>query len=136
MVNYLVDANVWSEATKQQPAEKIVEWLNKHFAETCTCSIVWHELQKGVKLLAPGRKQKMLSENFQRLLDRGLEILPYDQAAAEWHAEELARLQSIGRVAPHSDSQIAAIAAVHNLTVVSINRKDFANFKGLKIKSW
>jgi len=63
-------------------------------------------------------------------------ILPYDEAAAEWHGEERARLDSIGRPAPFVDGQIAAIAHVHGLVLVTGNHQDFDRFKGLTLENW
>jgi len=63
-------------------------------------------------------------------------ILPYDEAGAEWHGEERARLDSIGRPAPFVDGQIAAIAHVHGLVLVTGNHQDFDCFKGLTLENW
>jgi tRNA(fMet)-specific endonuclease VapC len=63
-------------------------------------------------------------------------ILPYDEAAATWHGEERARLEAHGRPAPFVDGQIAAIAHVHGLALVTTNDKDFARFKGLTVENW
>jgi tRNA(fMet)-specific endonuclease VapC len=63
-------------------------------------------------------------------------ILPYDEAAATWHGEERARLEALGTPAPFVDGQIAAIAHVHGLVLVTTNDKDFTRFKVLTIENW
>lgn len=63
-------------------------------------------------------------------------ILPYDKASARWHAKEQARLLKIGRPAPFADSQIASIAVVNDLTLVTRNERDFANFRDLRVENW
>ena len=63
-------------------------------------------------------------------------VLEYDQRAADWHAIEHARLSASGKTPPIIDGQIAAIAFVHNLTLVTLNVSDFQQFKGLRIQSW
>ena len=63
-------------------------------------------------------------------------ILPYDSAAAEWHARERARLAARGETPPMLDGQIAAIAAVHGLIVVTSNTADFNRFADLRVESW
>ncbi|HET6611150.1 MAG TPA: hypothetical protein VFG83_04145 [Kofleriaceae bacterium] len=63
-------------------------------------------------------------------------ILTYDAIAAEWHAQERARLAKTGRSAPFVDGQIAAIAAVSGLILVTRNVKDFRRFKGLEVSDW
>jgi tRNA(fMet)-specific endonuclease VapC len=63
-------------------------------------------------------------------------ILPYDEAAAAWHGEERARLESLGRPVPFVDGQIAAIAHVNGLILATTNDKDFVRFKGLAVRNW
>jgi len=63
-------------------------------------------------------------------------ILPYDEAAAAWHSMERARLERAGKPAPDVDGQIAAVAYQAGLTVVTMNRKDFARYKGLAVEDW
>jgi tRNA(fMet)-specific endonuclease VapC len=65
-----------------------------------------------------------------------LTILPYDREAALWHAEETARLAAQGRMPPFIDGQIAAIAIVNRLTLVTRNTDDFADFAGLNVENW
>jgi tRNA(fMet)-specific endonuclease VapC len=63
-------------------------------------------------------------------------ILPYDEAAADWHARERARLLSEGRKPPFADGQIAAIAKVHDLAIVTANVRDFEAFEGITVEDW
>jgi tRNA(fMet)-specific endonuclease VapC len=65
-----------------------------------------------------------------------LPILPYDKEAAQWHARERARLEARGRNFPFVDAQIAAIAAVHELTLVTTNLRDFRAFRDLSVETW
>ena len=65
-----------------------------------------------------------------------LVILPYDARAAERHASERARLTAAGRTPPFFDGQIAAIAFVHDLILVTRNMDDFAAFEKLRIENW
>lgn len=63
-------------------------------------------------------------------------FLPYDTAAAEWFAQERARLSAIGKTPSYADRQIAAVAQVNNLIVVTNNVKDYADFQNLQIENW
>jgi tRNA(fMet)-specific endonuclease VapC len=63
-------------------------------------------------------------------------ILDYDRAAAEWHARERARLMSRGETPSFADGQIAAIAYVNDLTLVTFNDSDFRRFHELRVASW
>lgn len=63
-------------------------------------------------------------------------ILDYDRRAAEWHASERARLMAAGRTPPFIDGQIAAVARVNDLTLVTRNQRDFRWFEGLRMERW
>jgi tRNA(fMet)-specific endonuclease VapC len=63
-------------------------------------------------------------------------VLAYDEAAAQWHGIERARLEGLGKPAPYADGQIAAIAHVNELTLVTVNTKDFARFKDVDVENW
>ena len=63
-------------------------------------------------------------------------ILPYDDQAAEWHAKERARLASLGQMPTFADGQIAAIAKVNGLVLVTRNTSDFKKFSGLQLENW
>jgi len=63
-------------------------------------------------------------------------ILFYDDRAAQWHADERARLTRLGKTPSFADGQIAAIAAVNKLTLVTANTADFENFSSLDIENW
>jgi tRNA(fMet)-specific endonuclease VapC len=53
-----------------------------------------------------------------------------------WFVRERARLTSIGKTPAYADGQIAAIAQVNNLTLVTNNVSDYADFADLKLENW
>lgn len=63
-------------------------------------------------------------------------FLEYDRQAAEFHARERARLESIGRPVPFRDSQIGAVAKSRNLILVTANAQDFDMLEGLVTENW
>jgi predicted nucleic acid-binding protein len=63
-------------------------------------------------------------------------IFDYGRAAAEWHAVERARLAAAGETPPFDDGQIAAIASVNHLVLVTTNKTGFRGFKGLRVQNW
>jgi len=63
-------------------------------------------------------------------------ILPYDEAAATWHGEERARLETLGRPVPFVDRQIAAIAHVHWLVLVTTKRERLRALQGAGNRNW
>jgi tRNA(fMet)-specific endonuclease VapC len=62
--------------------------------------------------------------------------LSYTKEAADWHGKEAARLQSIGKSPPFIDGQIAAVAKVNNLILVTRNTDDFKHFSDIKLENW
>jgi tRNA(fMet)-specific endonuclease VapC len=97
---------------------------------------VWHELTYGCRRLPAGKRRVALEAYLEDVIRRSFPILPYDDAAATWHGQERARLERIGRPAPYVDGQIAAIARVHGLMLVTANTEDFSRFKGIKVRDW
>ena len=57
-VNFLVDANVLSEATKPQPAPSVVDWLRAHERRLVVNPIILGELEYGILLLPAGRRER------------------------------------------------------------------------------
>lgn len=133
---YLLDTSTVSEPMKKAPDAALVRMLEKHAHQSAICAPVWHELQYGCRLLAPGKKRTALEEYLKEVVYTSLTILPYDDVAAVWHGIERARLEGAGTPAPFVDGQIAAIAKCHDLTLVTANVKDFRRFEGLRIENW
>jgi len=135
-IRYLLDTNVLSEAIKSHPNERTLERLSEHDGELATCSVVWHELSFGAARLAASKKRRAIETYLEEAVRGILPILPYDQEAATWHAQERARLSKRGRPPSAADGQITAIASVNELTVVTANVKDFRRFKDLVVEDW
>ncbi len=97
---------------------------------------MWHELCYGVARLPVSRKRRAIETYLEEVVRTALPILPYDEASAAWHARERARLGKRGRPPSAADGQIAAIAHVHELVLVTANVRDFRRFEGLSIQDW
>lgn len=110
--------------------------LKRYSGSLATCSIVWHELCFGVSRLAPGRRRSGLEACLRGLSESDLDILEYDQSAAQWHATVRAELSACGVSSPFANGQIAAIAATRGLVLVTRNVKDFGHFSGIEVENW
>ena len=135
-MRYLLDTNVLSEAVKTDPDESVMKQLERHQEQMVTAAPVWHELQFGCQRLPRSRKKEMIALFLNDIVRRTMLILPYDDRAAEWHARERARLSSKGITPPFVDGQIAAIAKVNGLILVTRNTDDFKLFSGFKLENW
>jgi tRNA(fMet)-specific endonuclease VapC len=135
-LRYLLDTGIVSEPVSKRPDPAIVERLEKHGAECAIAAPVWHELTYGCRRLPKGKRRTAIEAYLRDVVRGSFPNLPYDETAASWHGEERARLESVGRPAPFVDGQIAAVAYVNDLVLVTTNDKDFERFKGLKIENW
>ena len=98
--------------------------------------MVWGELLYGCHRLPISRRRDTLQAYIDEVLRPSIPILPYDTAAAEWHVQERVRLEKAGTTRPFVDGQIAAIAHVNGLVLVTANVKDFQFFDGLTVEDW
>jgi len=135
-LRFLLDSNIISEPMKPKPDVRVMENLSRYAGEMSTATIVWHELLFGLNRLPPSRKRQGLEQYLQEEVKVKLPFLPYNEAAAEWHAQERARLVKLGKTPSFADSQIAAIAKVNQLILVTNNVSDYANFNELQIENW
>lgn len=135
-LKFLLDTNVVSEPLRPNPTTTILRRLRRHEGETAIASVVWHELHFGCARLPRSRRKAAIERYLEEVVLASFPILDYGRTAAEWHASERARLESAGKTPPFVDGQIAAIACVHDLVLVTANKADFRGFKGLRIQSW
>lgn len=135
-LRFLLDTNAISEPLKPIPNEAFLRRFRTHGAEMAVSVTTWHEALFGMYRLPEGRKRSQVRDYLFDVIAATLSILPYDAAAAQWHAEERARQGAKGRNAPFADGQVAAVARMHNLTVVTANVKDFQFFSKLSVENW
>jgi tRNA(fMet)-specific endonuclease VapC len=135
-LGYLLDTGIVSAPISKKPDAAILERLDKHGPECAIAAPVWHELMYGCRRLPKGKRRVALEAYLHDVVHRSFPILPYDEAAATWHSQERARLESLGRPTPFVDGQIAAIAHVQGLVLATTNDKDFTRFKGLVVENW
>jgi tRNA(fMet)-specific endonuclease VapC len=135
-VKYLLDTNVLSEAVKADPDRNVMAMLERHQDEIATASPVWHELMFGCLRLPVSRKREMIKAYLEDVVFRNMDILPYDERAAEWHAEQRAKLSMQGKVPSFVDGQIAAIARVNEMILVTRNTHDFESFEDIRVLNW
>ena len=135
-MRYLLDTNIVSEPLRPAPHAGIVRRLREHDGETAIPAPVWHELRFGCARLPPSRRRQVIERYIEDVVLASFPVLDYDKEAADWHALERARLAAEGRARPFVDGQIAAIACVNDLMLITSNTADFAGFEGLNVQDW
>jgi len=135
-LRYLLDTLIVSSPMSKAPDPEILKKLDQHGEESAIAAPVWHELKYGCERLPRGKRRSALETYIHDVVGASFAVLPYDEAAAAWHAYQRARLDKSGRPAPYVDGQIAAIAHTNGLVLVTANLKDFARFDDLQIEDW
>ena len=118
------------------PNAEIVKQLESKGHECAIAAPVWHELTYGCQRLPRGKRRQALEAYLQDVVLASFPVLAYDEQSANWHGHERARLEGLGKPAPYVDGQIAAVAFVNDLVLVTVNMKDFARFKGVEVENW
>lgn len=135
-LRYLLDTNILSEPAQLRPNRKVIDRLKAETQVCATAAPVWQELMYGVMRLSRGKRREELEAYLTDVVQASFPILAYDEPAAAWHGVERARLERLGKTAPFVDGQIAAIAVVNGLELVTANTRDFRRFKGLALNTW
>jgi tRNA(fMet)-specific endonuclease VapC len=135
-LRYLLDTSTVSSAISPKPSRRVLQRLTQRGHQCAIAAVVWDELTYGCERLESGKRKTELEAYLRDVVLKSFPVLPYDQDAATWHGVERARLERAGRPGPFIDGQIAAIARVQDLILVTANVRDFARFKDLVIEDW
>jgi predicted nucleic acid-binding protein len=125
-MSFLVDTNVFSEPAKAKPNAGVVGWLRENERDLYVSTITIGELRRGIERLPEGTRRTKLHNWLQALCDcmQG-RVLSFNTSSAHVWGQLKARWDAKGIVIPTLDSQIAAIAKKHGLTVVTRNTDDY-----------
>jgi predicted nucleic acid-binding protein len=131
-MSWLLDADVLSQPAKRLGNSKVIAWLEREEARTCTSAVVIAQLAYWVR--SKEGKQRAALQNWLRELIDSLEgrIHGFNVGVAHVWAEQKVLLERAGQAMPVEDSFIAATARRHGLTIVTGNDRDFQR-PGLKV---
>ena len=140
MSGFLIDTNVLSEYNRPgSPDAGVRRWLETMDRQSQHVSIITlAEIQKGIELLAEGKRRAQLEQWLTQDLEAWFSgrVLPVDRQVAMRWASLVAQGSRTGRPLPTVDSLIAATALAHGLTIVTRNTKDFEGIGATIINPW
>ncbi|GAA6621904.1 hypothetical protein NUACC26_077260 [Scytonema sp. NUACC26] len=90
----------------------------------------------GCLRLPLSKKRQDIEDYISNVILAQLPLFDYNLKAAQYHAQERARLSKVGKSPAFIDGQIASIAVTNNLILVTNNVTDFQDFDGLMIENW
>ena len=131
-MRYMLDTNICRYVIKHKP-ESVLRKLKKIKPEdVCISSITYAELAYGVEKSAqPERNRLALS-----MMLSSIEIVAFDDAAADEYGEIRAGLERKGTPIGSLDMLIAAHARSLGCTLVTNNTKEFCRVEGLEVVNW
>ena len=135
-LRYLLDTSTLSAGIAPKPNRRVVTRIGQRGSHCAIASVVWNELVYGLTRLPEGKRKAELSAFLYDVVLKSFPVLPYGEEEATWHGIERARQENVGRPGPFVDGQIAAIAQVNGLTLVTANVRDFALFDVLRVEDW
>jgi tRNA(fMet)-specific endonuclease VapC len=113
-----------------------MEKLRLYRQETATATVVIHEMLYGCLRLPLSKKRQDIEDYINNVILAQLPLFDYNLQAAQYHAQERARLSKVGKTPAFIDGQIASIAVINDLILVTNNVADFQDFDGLQIENW
>ena len=129
---FLFDTDILSAMMRREPNPAVTRRLAVSGpGEQFTSAISYAELLYGA---LRRDRQDLLSSI--REVTREMQILPFDEAAAERFADLTASLERAGTPLDEPDLRIASIALANDLTLVSGNERHFRRVPGLTLENW
>jgi tRNA(fMet)-specific endonuclease VapC len=127
---YLLDSDtcIWVLREKDPVMSRV---LDKSPVDLAMASMTLAELHWGARKSVDPKESRV---RIDALLNVPIEVLPFGQDAARWHADlrYAVRSQPIGE----RDLIIASVAVANGLTLVTGNVREFSRVPDLKIENW
>ena len=131
-MNFMLDTNICIYIIKQKPLNVLERFKQTEISQIGISAITLSELSYGVsKSSKPAQNQMALAQFI-----APLEILPYDDNAAQYYGNLRTHLEKQGTTIGSLDMLIAAHALSVACTLVTNNTKEFSRIPNLKIENW
>ena len=131
-MNFMLDTNICIYIIKRKPLNVLERFKQTEISQIGISAITLSELSYGVsKSSKPAQNQIALAQFI-----APLEILPYDDNAAQYYGNLRTLLEKQGTTIGSLDMLIAAHALSVACTLVTNNTKEFSRIPNLKIENW
>lgn len=131
-MRYLLDSNIWIEVFKGKNSRLIDRFTQTPVADLAACSTVRAELMHGAeKYKDTVARRELVANALEKVVS-----LPFDDRCADRYGNIRHDLEQRGCVIGPMDLQIAAVALVHDLILVTGNVEEFSRVHGLKVEDW
>ncbi len=131
-MKFMLDTNICIYIIKQKAPDVIERFHQIEISEIGISSITLSELLYGVSKSSKPEQNQVAITQFIAPLD----ILSYDDEAAQYYGELRVYLEKQGRPIGSLDVLIAAHALSTNCVLVTNNEKEFTRIPKLKIENW
>lgn len=128
----LLDTNICIYIIKQQPASVLKHFLEYQIGDIGISSITLSELHYGA---AKSQHQDKNSRALEQFVTP-LEVVPFDDAAAQAYGAIRATLERAGTPIGAMDMLIAAHAVALAIPLVTNNTREFERVPGLTVVDW
>ena len=134
----VLDTNVLSALMRREPDAGVIAWLDAQPRTSIwTTSVTILEVRFALQIMATGKRQSLLTQAFEAMLDKmGQRIAPFDSAAAAEAANLMAARQRRGQAGDLRDTMIAGIVLAHHATLATRNTSHFVDLSVPVVNPW
>ena len=131
-MKYMLDTNICIFIIKNKPETVIRKFMEYDAGDICISAITYAELVHGVEKSAAREKNRIALTVFLS----EIQIIPFDDAAAQAYGVVKAELQRRGPPIGPLDTLIAAHAKALKVVLVTNNTREFSRVDGLVVEDW
>ena len=131
-MKFMLDTNICIYIIKRKPSNVIERFKQTEISQIGVSAITLSELSYGVSKSSKPEQNQMALVQF----IAPLEILPYDDDAAQYYGELRSHLEEQVTPIGSLDMLIAAHALSTSCILVTNNEKEFIRIPNLKIENW
>lgn len=134
--SYLLDLSVIAELSRPNGNRRVFTLFQQRQGSCAIGAPASYALLRGIAGLHDSVRRAQLQTFCSELLLSGPPVLPFDQDAAAWLARSDIEQTRVRRNWSVLDGQLAAIAASHELALVTRGAGTFAGLTDLRVEDW